>query len=278
MMAAGRRHRPRVHRETAMNTASNVTRLKGATSVQDSVSAAEWEARVDLAAAHRFAEYSQWTDLIFNHFTCRVPGEPRQFLVKAHELMFEEVTASNLMKIDMDGKPIGETQNVNAAAYTIHTAVFDARPDVNAVVHVHSPAGMVLSAHKHGIRYLCQEAMMFYNRVGYHDFEGVAVDLEERERLAKNLGQNKALVLCNHGLLTCGKSIHEAVLLMHNLISVAEVQARMEATGQEMCVPPDDVCERTAQQFEKFAARDSGKVQWQAILRYLDRRDTSFRD
>jgi ribulose-5-phosphate 4-epimerase/fuculose-1-phosphate aldolase len=261
-----------------MNTASNVTRLKGSSSVQGIVSAAEWETRVDLAAAHRYAEYSQWTDLIFNHFTVRVPGEPRQFLVKAHELMFEEVTASNLMKIDMDGKPVGETQNVNAAAYTIHTAVFDARPDVNAVVHVHSPAGMVLSAHKHGIRYLCQEAMMFYNRVGYHDFEGVAVDLEERERLGKNLGSHKALVLHNHGLLTCGKSIAEAVTLMHNLISVAEVQGRMEATGQEMCVPSDEVCEKTAQQFEKFAARDSSKVQWQAILRYLDRRDASFRD
>ena len=261
-----------------MATATIVTRLKESSSVRDNVSPAEWETRVDLAAAHRFAELSQWTDLIFNHFTARVPGEPRHFLVKPHELMFEEVTASNLMKLDMDGKPVGETQNVNAAAYTIHTAVFEARPDVNAVMHVHSPAGMVLSAHKHGIRYLCQEAMMFYNRVGYHDFEGVAVDLEERERLGKNLGQHNTLILRNHGLLTCGKSVYDAVLLMHNLISVAEVQARMEATGQEMCVPSDEVCERTAQQFEKFRERDSGRVQWQAILRYLDRRDASYRD
>ncbi|MGZ5834979.1 MAG: class II aldolase/adducin family protein [Xanthobacteraceae bacterium] len=257
---------------------ATVTRLKDSTSVRDNVSPAEWETRVDLAAAHRFAELSQWTDLIFNHFTARVPGEPRHFLVKPHELMFEEVTASNLMKLDMDGKPVNETQNVNAAAYTIHTAVFEARPDVNAVMHVHSPAGMVLSAHKHGIRYLCQEAMMFYNRVGYHDFEGVAVDLEERERLGKNLGRHNTLVLRNHGLLTCGKSVYDAVLTMHNLISVAEVQARMEATGQEMCVPPHEVCERTAQQFEKFRERDSGRVQWQAILRNLDRRDASYRD
>ncbi|MGZ5896409.1 MAG: class II aldolase/adducin family protein [Xanthobacteraceae bacterium] len=257
---------------------ATVTRLKDSTSVRDNVSPAEWETRVDLAAAHRFAELSQWTDLIFNHFTARVPGEPRHFLVKPHELMFEEVTASNLMKLDMDGKPVNETQNVNAAAYTIHTAVFEARPDVNAVMHVHSPAGMVLSAHKHGIRYLCQEAMMFYNRVGYHDFEGVAVNLEERERLGKNLGRHNTLVLRNHGLLTCGKSVYDAVLTMHNLISVAEVQARMEATGQEMCVPPHEVCERTAQQFEKFRERDSGRVQWQAILRYLDRRDASYRD
>jgi ribulose-5-phosphate 4-epimerase/fuculose-1-phosphate aldolase len=261
-----------------MSGTTNVTRLKDTSPVRDAMSAAEWETRVDLAAAHHFAERSGWTDLIFNHFTARVPGEPRHFLVKQHELMFEEVTASNLVKLDLDGNPAGESQHVNAAGYTIHTAVFEARPDVAAVMHVHSPAGMVLSAHKHGIRYLCQEAMMFYNRVGYHDFEGVAVDLEERERLGKNLGSHKALILRNHGLLTVGKSVHQALLLMHNLISVAEVQARMEATGQEMCVPPDDVCERTAQQFEKFAARDSGRVQWQAILRYLDRRDSSFRD
>ncbi|HVG52405.1 MAG TPA: class II aldolase/adducin family protein [Xanthobacteraceae bacterium] len=261
-----------------MATASNVTRLKGSSSIQSGVSAAEWETRVDLAAAHRFAELSQWTDLIFNHFTARVPGEPRHFLVKQHELMFEEVTASNLVKLDLDGNPVGESQHVNAAGYTIHTAVLEARPDVNSVMHVHSPAGTVLSAHKHGIRYLCQEAMMFYNRVGYHDFEGVAVDLEERERLAKNLGNYNTLILRNHGLLTCGRTIAEALILMHNLVAVAEVQARMEATGQEMSVPPDDVCERTAQQFEKFRERDSGRVQWQAILRYLDRRDGSFRD
>jgi ribulose-5-phosphate 4-epimerase/fuculose-1-phosphate aldolase len=255
---------------------ATVTRLKSPTTIRDNVSIEEWETRVDLAAAHRFAELSQWTDLIFNHFTARVPGEPQYFLVKPHELMFEEVTASSLLKVGMDGNPVDETQSVNAAAYTIHTAVFDARPDVSAVMHIHSPAGMVLSAHKHGIRYLCQEAMMFYNRVGYHDFEGVAVDLEERERLGKNLGRYNALVLRNHGLLTCGKSIYDAVLLMHNLVSVAEVQARMEATGEEICEPPPEVCEKTAQQFEKFRERDSGRVQWQAIRRYLDRRDTSY--
>lgn len=160
-----------------MSNTSNVARIKGQPSVRDRVSAAEWEARVELAAAHRFAEYSGWTDLIFNHFTLRVPAEPNCFLVKQHELMFEEVTASNLLKVRMDGEPVGTDEHVNAAAYTIHTAVFEVRPDVNAVAHIHSPAGMVLAAHAHGLRYLCQDAMMFYNRVGYHDFEGIAVDL-----------------------------------------------------------------------------------------------------
>ena len=207
-----------------MSNASNVTQLKGGASVRDRVSAAEWEARVNLAAAYRFAEYSQWTDLIFNHFTLRVPGEPRHFLVKQHELMFEEVTASNLLKVDIEGNAVGEAEHVNAAGFTIHTGIFNARPDVNAIVHIHSPAGMVLAAHKHGLRYLCQDAMMFYNRVGYHDFEGVATDLGERERLARSLGRHNTLILRNHGLLTCGKTIHDATILMHNLVNVAEVQ------------------------------------------------------
>ena len=137
---------------------------------------------------------------------------------------------------------------------------------------------MVLAAHAQGLRYLCQDAMMFYNRVGYHDFEGIAVDLDERERLGRNLGQHNVLILRNHGLLTCGLSIGQAVVLMHNLVGVAEVQARMEATGQEMCVPPPEVCAKTAQQFEHFMQRDHCEPQWQAIIRWLDRRDASFRD
>ena len=261
-----------------MSSPSKVTRLDNQRSVRDRVSAAEWSARVDLAAAHRYAELSGWTDLIFNHFTLRVPDEPRHFLVKRHDQFFEEVTASNLLTVDIDGNAVGEEHNVNAAGFTIHTGIFNARPDVNAIAHVHSTAGMVLAAHKHGIRYLCQDAMMFYNRVGYHDFEGVAVDLDERERLGRNLGKHNVLILRNHGLLTCGKSIYDAVILMHNLVGTAEVQARMEATGQEMCEPPAEVCEKTAQQFERFAEKDSRRVQWDAIVRWLDRRDPSFRD
>jgi len=260
-----------------MSTASNVRQLKTGASVRDRVTAAEWEARVDLAAAYRYAEYSGWTDLIFNHFTCRVPDAPGQFLVEQHELMFEEVTASNLLKVDIEGNAVGESEHVNAAGFTIHTGIFMARPDVNAIVHIHSVPGMVLSAHKNGLRYLCQDAMMFYNRVGYHDFEGIATDLGERERLAQHLGRHNTLILRNHGLLTCGPSIADATILMHNLVAVADVQARMEATGAEICGPPPEVCERAAQQFESFRQNNSARVQWDAILRWLDRRDTSYR-
>jgi ribulose-5-phosphate 4-epimerase/fuculose-1-phosphate aldolase len=261
-----------------MSVTSSLARLKGSSSLRERVSSAEWETRVELAAAHRYAEDSQWTDLILNHFTARVPGEPNHFLVKQHELLFEEVTASNLLKITMEGKPVGTDQHVNAAAYTIHTAIFEARPDVSAILHIHGTPGMVLAAHAHGLRYLCQDAMMFYNRVGYHDFEGIALDLDERERLARNLGPHDTLILRNHGLLTCGRSIAEAVVRMHTLVEVAEVQARMEATGQEMCVPPPDVCEKTARQIDNSMQSGFCDAMWQAVIRSLDRRDSSFRE
>ena len=260
-----------------MSNTSNVARIKGQPSVRDRVSAAEWEARVELAAAHRYAEYSGWTDLIFNHFTLRVPGEPNCFLVKQHELMFEEVTASNLLKVRMDGEPVGTDEHVNAAAYTIHTAVFEVRPDVNAVAHIHSPAGMVLAAHAHGLRYLCQDAMMFYNRVGYHDFEGIAVDLEERKRLGRNLGQHRAMVLRNHGLLTCGATVREAWDLMYYLERACQAQIAAMAGGAELNIPPPAVAEKVARVFLR-PSRPASQRDWPALLRMLERRGVRYAD
>jgi ribulose-5-phosphate 4-epimerase/fuculose-1-phosphate aldolase len=245
---------------------------------RNDVSSAEWEARVDLAAAHRLAEINDWTDLIFNHFTVRVPGEPGRFLIKRHTLFFEEVTASNLVKVDVEGAPVGTESDVNPAGFTIHSAVYHARPDVEAVMHLHSEAGATISARKGGLRCLCQEAMQFYDRVGYHDFEGIALDTEERERLAANLGRRKAMILRNHGLLTCGSSVAEAMLSLRNLIMVAEVQLRIEATGAEINEPPPEVCERTARQFEALAQKHGHRAEWQGVLRWLDRRDPSYRN
>jgi len=245
---------------------------------RNDVSAAEWEARVDLAAAHRLAEIKDWTDLIFNHFTVGVPGEPGSFLIKRHTLMFEEVTASNLVKVDVEGAPVGTESDVNPAGFTIHSAVYHARPEVQAVMHLHSQVGTTISARKGGLRFLCQEAMQFYNRVSYHDFEGIALDTDERERLAANLGRNKTMILRNHGLLTCGDSVADAMLGLRNLIMVAEVQLQVEATGAEINEPPPDVCERTAQQYEALAKRHGRRTEWQAMLRWLDRRDPSYRN
>ena len=246
--------------------------------LRNSVPPAEWAARVDLAAAHRLAELSDWTDLIFNHFTVRVPGEPDHFLIKRHSLMFEEVTASNLVKVDLAGEPVGEGKDVNLAGFTIHSAVYRARPDVQAVMHVHSGPGIAVSAMKDGLRCLCQEAMMFYNRVSYHDFEGVAVDSAECDRLGRDLGKNNVMILRNHGLVTCGVSTPEAVLLLRNLIMAADAQLRIEAAGQAIHEPPPEVCERTARQFEGLHRKSGWRVEWEAVRRWLDRKDPSYRD
>jgi ribulose-5-phosphate 4-epimerase/fuculose-1-phosphate aldolase len=245
---------------------------------RNSVSAAEWAARVDLAAAHRLAEIKNWTDLIFNHFTVRVPDEPDHFLMKRHSLMFGEVSASNLVKVDLQGNAAGAEDDLNTAGFVIHSAVYAARPDVNAVMHLHSDPGIAVSALKGGLRFLCQEAMYFYNRVGYHDFEGIALDTDERERLAANLGQNKTLILRNHGILTCSDTVADAALRLRTLIMVAETQLRIQATGQEINEPPPEVCERTAQQYEGLAKQSGRRQEWQAMLRWLDKEDASYRD
>jgi ribulose-5-phosphate 4-epimerase/fuculose-1-phosphate aldolase len=255
------------------------TALRKDHDLRNSIPPAEWTARVDLAAAYRYAQYAGWNDSIFNHVTLRVPEEPDHFLIKPHELLFEEVTASNLLKLDMEGRPIGEEKPINPAATTIHTAVLNARHDLNAVMHVHTQPGIAISALKGGLKFLCQEAMLFYNRISYHDFEGIATDSEECARLARDLGpKNRAVILRNHGLLTCGGTVAEAVTSMRILISITDMQLRLMATGGEILEPPHEVCERTAQQFEN--ARLGGqnrRAEWDAILRKLDQLDPSFR-
>jgi ribulose-5-phosphate 4-epimerase/fuculose-1-phosphate aldolase len=240
---------------------------------------AEWAARVDLAAAYRYAQHTGWNDLIFNHITLRVPGEPDYFLIKPHELLFEEVTASSLLKLDMQGRQEGEEKPINPAATTIHTAVLAARPDLNAVMHVHTQPGIAISALKGGLKFLCQEAMLFYNRISYHDFEGIATDADECARLTRDLGpSNRAVILRNHGLLTCGGNIGEAITSMRILVSVADMQLRLMATGGEILEPSPAVCERTAQQFEKARLKHQHRDEWAAILRKLDNIDPSFRN
>lgn len=254
------------------------TPMRREPNIHASIPPAEREARVDLAAAYRWAQYAGWNDSIFNHITLRVPGEPGHFLIKPHELLFEEVTASSLLKLDMEGRPIGEDKPINPAATTIHTAVLLARPEINAVMHVHTEPGIAISAVKGGLKFFCQDAMNFYNRTGYHDFEGIATDSEECARLARDLGlTNHSVILRNHGLLTTGHNISRAVTTMAMLIRVADAQLRLMATGAEIIEPSPEVCEHTAKQFDKQRA-SGGQAEWAAILRKLDTIDPSFRD
>ena len=198
------------HAKVAGSTVTTISR--------DQISPAEWGARVDLAAVYRLTAHYGWDDVIYNHSSMRVPGEPRNFLMKKHELLYTEVTASNLVKVNMD-EDLDEKSGVNRPGFTLHGGVLGARPDVNCAVHVHTENGVALSGLKHGLRMVCQQALRFYQRVGYHKYEGITEDFDERARINKALGQNRALIMQHHGMLTVGKSAREAFVLMKYLLT-----------------------------------------------------------
>jgi ribulose-5-phosphate 4-epimerase/fuculose-1-phosphate aldolase len=243
---------------------------------QGKISDAEWEARVDLAAVYRLISHYGWDDVIYNHSSMRVPGEDRKFLIKRHELLYTEVTASNLVKVSMDDD-LDESAGVNRPGFTLHGGVLSARADVNCAVHVHTELGMALAGLRSGLRMVSQQAIRFYNRVGYHPYEGITEDFEERARINADLGSNRALILHNHGVLTVGKTARESFVLMKYLLEAADIQLRMEATGAELIEIPPAICEKTAAQYQKH---DSGRgsADWPAYLRVLDAIDPSYRD
>ncbi len=242
------------------------------------ISESEQRARVDLAAAYRIAAYYGWGNLIYNHIALRVPQEPSSFMVKPHNVMFSEVRASQLVKLRLDGAPVNEADNINAAAFTIHTAVLKARPDINCTVHVHPNHAIAMCAHQRGILPLNQGAMRFYKRLSWHDYEGIADSLDEAARLARDIGPtNKAVLLRNHGPLTAGGSASEAITLMRYLVQASEIQLMLEASGTELQMPPPEVCERTARQWDHFQ-KINEEEDWRAYLRLIDAIDTSYRN
>jgi ribulose-5-phosphate 4-epimerase/fuculose-1-phosphate aldolase len=243
---------------------------------QGTVSDAEWDARVDLAAVYRLIAHYGWDDVIYNHSSMRVPGEPRMFLMKQHELLYTEVTASNLVKVSMD-EDLDESAGVNRPGFTLHGGVLAARADVNCAIHVHTTTGMAIAGLKHGLRMVSQQAIRYYQRIGYHAYEGLTEDFAERERINRDLGNNRAMILHNHGLLTVGKTAREAFILMQHLLEAAEIQLKLEATGAELIDIPPEVCEKTAAQYEKHDA-GRGSADWAAFLRLLDRIDRGYRN
>src|SRR6478672_893994 len=232
-----------------MNKLASVPKIS-----RDGISPAEWEARVDLAAVYRLTAHYRWDDVIYNHSSMRVPGEPRKFLMKKHDLLYTEVTASNLVKVSMDEDL-----------------------DVNCAMHVHTNIGMAIAGLKGGLRMVSQQAIRFYQRIGYHAYEGITEDFAERERLNRDLGNNRALIMHNHGLLTVGRTAREAFVLMHHLIEAADIQLRIDATGGEAVEIPPEVCAKTAAQYETHDA-GRGSHDWAAYLRMLDKIDPSYRN
>jgi ribulose-5-phosphate 4-epimerase/fuculose-1-phosphate aldolase len=251
-----------------MNKVANIS--------QGKISDAEWQARVDLAAVYRLLAHHGWDDVIYNHSSMRVPGEPRNFLMKKHDLLYTEVTASNLVKVSMD-EDLDESAGVNRPGFTLHGGVLAAREDVNCAIHIHTNAGIAISGMKHGLRMLSQAAIRFYQRLGYHPYEGLTEDFDERQRINKELGQNRAMIMHNHGLLTVGKSPREAFVLMRYLCDAAEIQLMMEATGAELLEIPPAVCEKTAEQYARHDA-GRGSHDWPAYLRLLDKIDRGYRN
>lgn len=251
--------------------------------MRERVSAEEWRARVDLAACYRLMVEYDMVDMIYNHITMRVPGEPEHFLINAYGLHYSEITASNLHKINHAGEIIGRGQGthygVNHAGFVIHGAVHRGRPDVHCVIHTHTRAGTAVSAMKCGLLPISLAGMRFAQSVGYHDCEGTVVGGDEEERLIANLGGNDVLILRNHGLLVCASTIGEAFNKIHSLERACQTQVDALAAGLDQIVMPSQQAQdSTAYLLSGKARRPYGVMEWETMLRLLDRKDPSYRD
>ena len=246
-------------------------------SLQNQVSAEEWQIRVDLAACYRLVAEFGWSDLVFTHISARLPQEG-QFLINPYGVMFDEITASSLVRIDTDGNKLQESPfPVNPAGFTIHSAVHGARHDAACVLHVHSLNGVAVSAQKEGVLPLSQQSIFILSSLGYHDYEGVALNEAEKPRLVADLGMNRFLMLRNHGLLTVAKSIPDAFLQMYLFESACTIQIRAQSGGGELVRIPDAIIAGARQQARDVTKAQGGMLAWPALLRRLERKDPSYR-
>jgi ribulose-5-phosphate 4-epimerase/fuculose-1-phosphate aldolase len=249
------------------------------TSIRDQVSEAEWKARVDLAAAYRLVALYGWDDLIFTHISARVPGDDHHFLLNPYGMMFDEVTASSLVKIDLHGNKVMESPHfINPAGFTIHSAVHEARADALCVMHLHTRNGIAVSAQKDGLLPLSQQAMFALGSLAYHDYEGLALDEQEKPRLVADFGDKKFLILRNHGLLTIGRTVAEAFLAMFLLERACEIQIMAQSGGGELSPIPTEIVGRVASQMDAVTVGMGAALTWPGLLRKLDRGDSSYRN
>jgi ribulose-5-phosphate 4-epimerase/fuculose-1-phosphate aldolase len=257
----------------------NAPAIKLDRNVRDLVSPAEWETRVNLAACYRLMAVYDMTEMIANHISARLPGSHSEFLINPYGMLYEEVTASSLIRIDLDGNVLfnATSYGVNRAGYVIHSAVHAARPDVECVIHTHTIAGMAVSAMKCGLLPVAQTSMRFAE-IAYHAYEGIALNLDERERLVQDLGDHEGMILRNHGLLTTGASIPEAFNNMFRLERACQVQVAALSCNTEISLPPREIVDRAAHLYKPGVRRRFGLLEWPALLRKLDRIDPSYRD
>jgi ribulose-5-phosphate 4-epimerase/fuculose-1-phosphate aldolase len=257
---------------------SAVLKPKNSKPVRERVGREEWQMRVDLAAAYQLAAIYKWTDLIYTHFSARVPGT-EDFLINAYGLMFDEITAANLVRIDAHGKVVDDPLELgyNEAGFVIHGCMHEARPEINCVIHTHTRAGVAVSAMKCGLLPVSQHAMRVQQQCVYHDYEGIALDMSERERMAASLGRkSKVMILRNHGLLTLGETVREAFELMYYLDCACQIQVDALAGGAEnVTLMSQRAADTATEQFQRDD-RPSAHKDWPALLRLLERRGIDY--
>jgi ribulose-5-phosphate 4-epimerase/fuculose-1-phosphate aldolase len=246
--------------------------VSGIVGVRQQVSAAEWEARVNLAAAYRLVALYGWDDLVFTHISSRIAGPEHHFLINPYGMLFEEITASSLVKIDLQGNKVMDSPyQINPAGFTIHSCIHAAREDVACVVHIHSPNGIAVSAQRDGLLPISQQSLFVLSSLAYHDYEGVALNAEEQPRLVRDLGGKTYLMLRNHGLLTVGASAADAFLFMYLFESACMIQVRAQSGGGELIRIPAPILDGIRAAAAQVTRGLGGSLAWPGLLRKLDR-------
>lgn len=241
------------------------------------MSEAEWQARCDLAALYRVLHYLRMTDLVYTHMSARVPGEDRAFLINRYGDLFDEITASSLVKMDFDGNVLGDPARFNMAGFNIHSGAYLARPDVNCVMHTHTRAGIAVSATERGLLPLSQHSLVVLNDLAYHDYGGPGT-LEEREAVGASCARANNVILRNHGLLTLGKTIPEAFKRMYYLEQSCQIQSAATALNEPLVMIGDDVQKATFELIDKSQSQpDYGGLEWESLLRMLERQGADYR-
>jgi len=247
--------------------------------VRDSVSEAEWRMRVDLAAAYRLVAHHGWDDLIFTHISARVPGTDHNFLLNPYGMMFDEVTASSLVKVDLTGKIVMDSPHfINPAGFTIHSAVHAAREDALCVMHLHTEYGIAVSAQKAGLLPISQQSLLALASLAYHDYEGLALNDDEKPRLVSDLGSKNHMILRSHGLLTLGRTVAEAFLSMFILERACKIQILAQSGRAELVLIPEPILDRVSSQLNAVTVGQGAELTWPGLLRKVDRMDPSYRD
>ena len=253
--------------------------MSDSVTIRSQVSEEEWAMRVDLAACYRLIAMYGWDDLVFTHVSARVPGPDDVFLINPYGMLFEEITASSLVKVDLAGNKVSDsTFPVNPAGFVIHSAVHEAREDVACVLHTHTRAGIAVSTQADGLLPISQTSLFPYATLAYHDYEGVALNDDEKPRLVADLGSNNALILRNHGLLTTGPTIADAFLMMYVLETACQIQVMAQSSGGELIQVPQQIVDGIQAQAAEVTKGLGGQLVWPGLLRKLDRLDPSYRD